>query len=272
MVVKDGDGVGGGRGDAARRAARRRRAGGARRPGRHPVRPPGGRRRAQGLPGAGRGRPARPGRGQRGAGAPDRRARRRRLPVGEVVGAVPAALEADQQALYDEALATARAADRRRGHARRGDRGGRRPAGPGCRGRRSGVEGEAKANAAGVTVRCLIRADGSVPDSRGRARPGRILGSRILVDRWRRPRVCRCRLVWQNGCLVSGVRTRPLNRRVALSIEWLTASTPRRWRVCSASIRSRSEHNVAVTNPASADGQDPQPAVPHRRCRLAHQA
>jgi prolyl-tRNA synthetase len=28
-----------------------------------------------------------------------------------------------------------------------------------------GVEGEAKANGAGVTVRCLIREDGSVPDS-----------------------------------------------------------------------------------------------------------
>ena len=28
-----------------------------------------------------------------------------------------------------------------------------------------GVEGEAKANAEGVTVRCLTRADGSVPDA-----------------------------------------------------------------------------------------------------------
>jgi prolyl-tRNA synthetase len=28
-----------------------------------------------------------------------------------------------------------------------------------------GVEGETKANAEGVTVRCLTRADGSVPDS-----------------------------------------------------------------------------------------------------------
>jgi prolyl-tRNA synthetase len=28
-----------------------------------------------------------------------------------------------------------------------------------------GTEGEAKANAEGVTVRCLVRPDGSVPDS-----------------------------------------------------------------------------------------------------------
>jgi prolyl-tRNA synthetase len=85
-------------------------------------------------------------------------------PVADVVGAVLAALEADQQALHDQALA--------------------------CRQSRTtevatlaealeaaatgwakvpwsavGVPGEAEANAQGVTVRCLLRADGSVPDS-----------------------------------------------------------------------------------------------------------
>ena len=163
-VVKDGDGVV----DAAAKLRDALRDAGvrveARRPGRHPVRPPGRRRRAQGVPGARRGRPARPGRGQRGAGAPDRRVEDARCRSTRWSTAVTAALEADQQALYDEALA------RREEHTvdvstldeaieAAGDR-----LGPGAVGA-VGVDGEAKANAAGVTVRCLIRADGSVPDS-----------------------------------------------------------------------------------------------------------
>ena len=57
MVVKAGDGVRRGGGQAARRAARRRCPGRARRPHRHRVRPPGRRRRAARLSGTRRGRP-----------------------------------------------------------------------------------------------------------------------------------------------------------------------------------------------------------------------
>ncbi len=87
-------------------------------------------------------------------------------PVGEVVSAVLAALSADQKVLYDEALAMRleRTVDVSTvedaiaasvtGWAR-------------VLWSAVGVEGEAKANAEGVTVRCLTRADGSVPDSEG---------------------------------------------------------------------------------------------------------
>jgi prolyl-tRNA synthetase len=84
-----------------------------------------------------------------------------------LTGAVPqviAALEADQKALYDEALA------RRESHtydvtslddalAATADGWARLPWSA------VGGEGETKANAEGVSVRCLTRADGSVPDS-----------------------------------------------------------------------------------------------------------
>jgi prolyl-tRNA synthetase len=85
-------------------------------------------------------------------------------PVTEAVPRVIAALEADQQALYDEALA------RRESHthdvttlddalAATAEGWARLPWSA------VGTEGENKANADGVTVRCLVRADGSVPDS-----------------------------------------------------------------------------------------------------------
>jgi prolyl-tRNA synthetase len=82
----------------------------------------------------------------------------------EVVSAVTVALEADQQALYDTALAfresrTVEVATlddaleaAQTGWAR-------------VPWSAVGVEGEATANGKAVTVRCLVRADGSVPDS-----------------------------------------------------------------------------------------------------------
>jgi prolyl-tRNA synthetase len=84
--------------------------------------------------------------------------------ITDVVHQVAAALEADQQVIYDEALA------RREAHTydvaslddaiqAAGDGWARLPWNA------VGAEGEAKANAQGVTVRCLVRADGSVPDS-----------------------------------------------------------------------------------------------------------
>jgi prolyl-tRNA synthetase len=84
--------------------------------------------------------------------------------VPEVVSAVLAALDTDQQSLYDEALA--------RRHSLTADvtslpeaidaaaNGWARVPWSAV-----GVEGEAKANESGVTVRCLLRPDGSVPDS-----------------------------------------------------------------------------------------------------------
>ncbi|MDI1459482.1 proline--tRNA ligase [Catellatospora sp. KI3] len=86
------------------------------------------------------------------------------LALGEAVGAVTAALEADQKALYDEALARREAntvevstlddalAASATGWAR-------------VPWSKVGVEGEAKANEQSITVRCLFRADGSVPAS-----------------------------------------------------------------------------------------------------------
>ena len=82
----------------------------------------------------------------------------------KAVAAVLAALEADQQALYDEALR------RREEHTEdvatldnaieAASAGWAR-----LPWAKVGVDGEAKANGAGVTVRCLVRADGTVPDS-----------------------------------------------------------------------------------------------------------
>ena len=84
--------------------------------------------------------------------------------LADVIGAVTSALEADQKALYDEAL-TRREANTidvstldeaieaaGRGWARIGwDQ--------------VGTEGEAKANQSAISVRCLYRADGSAPAS-----------------------------------------------------------------------------------------------------------
>ena len=86
------------------------------------------------------------------------------VPVGDVVSSVLAALEADQKALFDEALA--RRLDRTTEVSTVED------AIAACASGWArlpwsavGVAGEAAANAEGVTVRCLTRADGSVPDS-----------------------------------------------------------------------------------------------------------
>ncbi|HLT11466.1 MAG TPA: proline--tRNA ligase [Micromonosporaceae bacterium] len=86
------------------------------------------------------------------------------IPLADAVSKVVAALDTDQQALFDEALARKeeRTADVKTlsnaieaassGFAR-------------VPWSKVGPEGEAKANEAGVSVRCLTRADGSVPDS-----------------------------------------------------------------------------------------------------------
>jgi prolyl-tRNA synthetase len=84
--------------------------------------------------------------------------------VGEVVSAVLAALEADQKTLYDEALAmrlnrTVEVSTVEDAIAASATGWAKVPWSA------VGLEGEAKANADGVTVRCLTRADGSVPDS-----------------------------------------------------------------------------------------------------------
>jgi prolyl-tRNA synthetase len=85
-------------------------------------------------------------------------------PVADVVSLVTAALEADQQALYDEALAlresrTAEVSTVDEAIDAAGTGWARLPWGA------VGTEGETKANGEGVTVRCLVRPDGSVPDS-----------------------------------------------------------------------------------------------------------
>jgi prolyl-tRNA synthetase len=84
--------------------------------------------------------------------------------VGSVVAEVLAALEADQKSLHDEALArrldnTVEVATLDDALAATATGWARVPWSA------VGVEGEAKANGQGVTVRCLVRADGSVPDS-----------------------------------------------------------------------------------------------------------
>ena len=58
-------------------------------------------------------------------------------------------------------------------HARRRARRRRRPAGRASRGTRSAPRARPSSRTSGVTVRCLARADGSLPDVRRRARPGR---------------------------------------------------------------------------------------------------
>jgi len=86
------------------------------------------------------------------------------VPLTEAVPRVVAALAEDQQALYDEALArretnTHDVTTLDDALAATAEGWARLPWSA------VGTEGEAKANAEGVTVRCLVRADGSVPDS-----------------------------------------------------------------------------------------------------------
>jgi prolyl-tRNA synthetase len=84
--------------------------------------------------------------------------------IGEVVGAVTSALQADQQRLYDEAVAfrTANTVEvKTLGDAIEAAQTGwaRVPWSA------VGEDGEAEANGKAVTVRCLVREDGSMPDS-----------------------------------------------------------------------------------------------------------
>lgn len=86
------------------------------------------------------------------------------VPVADVVAVVRAALDADQQALHDEALASRQARTREVGTLAEAIEAAatgwaRVPWSV------VGTKGEAEANTQGVTVRCLVRADGSVPDS-----------------------------------------------------------------------------------------------------------
>ncbi|ASW54007.1 proline--tRNA ligase [Plantactinospora sp. KBS50] len=85
------------------------------------------------------------------------------VPVAEVVSTVLAALDADQQALYDEALALRESRTTEVGSLadaiEAAATGWARVPWSAV-----GVEGEREANGQGVTVRCLLRADGSVPD------------------------------------------------------------------------------------------------------------
>ncbi len=86
------------------------------------------------------------------------------VPLADAVSAVGAALEADQKALYDEALTrrldqTVDVSTVESAIAAAGTGWARVPWAA------VGVDGEARANAEGVTVRCLTRSDGGVPDS-----------------------------------------------------------------------------------------------------------
>jgi prolyl-tRNA synthetase len=85
------------------------------------------------------------------------------VPLSDVVSAVTTALDADQKALYDEALA--RRLDRTVDVSTVEDALAASATGwariPWSA---VGTDGEARVNAEGVTVRCLTRADGSVPD------------------------------------------------------------------------------------------------------------
>jgi prolyl-tRNA synthetase len=85
-------------------------------------------------------------------------------PIADTVPAVLAALDADQQALFDEAKA--RRDERTTDVSTLDDAIAAAENGfvrvPWAK---VGVKGETKANEAGVTVRCLVRKDGSVPDS-----------------------------------------------------------------------------------------------------------
>jgi prolyl-tRNA synthetase len=85
-------------------------------------------------------------------------------PVADAAAVVAAALETDQQALYDQALAlresgTAEVSTVEEAIEAAATGWARLPWSA------VGLEGETRANAEGVTVRCLTRADGSVPDS-----------------------------------------------------------------------------------------------------------
>jgi prolyl-tRNA synthetase len=85
-------------------------------------------------------------------------------PVGDAVSAVVSALDADQQGLFDEAQA--RVHEHTADASTLDDALAAAEAGfvriPWAK---VGPDGEAKANGVGVSVRCLIRKDGSVPDS-----------------------------------------------------------------------------------------------------------
>jgi prolyl-tRNA synthetase len=86
------------------------------------------------------------------------------VPVGSMVAAVGAALEEDQARLHEAALLlresrTAEVASLDDAIEAASSGWARLPW------EKVGVHGEAKANAVGVTVRCLVRADGSLPDS-----------------------------------------------------------------------------------------------------------
>jgi prolyl-tRNA synthetase len=86
------------------------------------------------------------------------------MPLPDAVAAVTAALEADQQAMYDEALATRIARTVEVSSVEDAIE----AAGTGWASvpwAAVGLAGEAKANAVGVTVRCLMRPDGSMPDA-----------------------------------------------------------------------------------------------------------
>jgi prolyl-tRNA synthetase len=86
------------------------------------------------------------------------------IPVGDAVTAVVAALDADQQALFDEAQARTR--ERTQDVKTLAE--AIEAAGTGFARvpwSKVGADGEAKANEVGVSVRCLTRADGSVPDA-----------------------------------------------------------------------------------------------------------
>jgi prolyl-tRNA synthetase len=85
-------------------------------------------------------------------------------PLDSVVTAVPAALEADHQALYDEALALR---ESRTTDVSTLDEAIEAAATGWARLPWSAVgdEGEARANQSAVTVRCLVRPDGAVPDT-----------------------------------------------------------------------------------------------------------
>jgi prolyl-tRNA synthetase len=86
------------------------------------------------------------------------------VPIDSVVSMVTAALEADQKTLYEEALAeqrrrTADVTSIPEAIEAASTGWGRLPWSE------VGSEGEAELNAQGITVRCLVRADGGVPDS-----------------------------------------------------------------------------------------------------------
>jgi prolyl-tRNA synthetase len=89
---------------------------------------------------------------------------RTQVPIDIVVSRVMTALEADQQALYDEALAhqerrTVEVSSMEDAIEAAATGWARLPWSA------VGTEGEAELNAQGLTVRCLVRADGGVPDT-----------------------------------------------------------------------------------------------------------